>query len=89
MATAEPIRPDFTVLAPDQQERVLRHVRRRRPACLSCGGDDFRVGQALYLGFLFHSEPTDAYMIALTCTASGCPAPRSAINLHAAEFLPT
>lgn len=70
-----------------ERRRVREMVRRRNFRCGSCGADDFEVGEALYLGFLFLDEDLDAYMVALTCKAPGCATPRTGIKLRGAEFL--
>jgi hypothetical protein len=80
-------RPELTVLTDEQKHRVLEQVGRRHGSCRACGGDDFDVGDALYLGFLFLSEDSDAYMVALSCTNPTCPAPRTGVRLPEAEFL--
>jgi len=41
--------------------------------CPNYGGKDFDVGDALFLGFLFHSEDSDAYVVGLTCLNPSCP----------------
>lgn len=87
MATTDTVRPEITALTEQQQDRVLRQVRRRRGTCRYCDGDEFVVGGALYLGFLFLSEDTDAYMVGLTCANPACPAPHTGIRLPAAKFL--
>ena len=74
-------------LSDDQRRRVLAKVRQRRLRCGSCDSDDFDIGGALYLGFLFLDEDTDMYMVALTCKEPGCANPRTGIKLHGAEFL--
>lgn len=79
-------RPELTVLSDEQKHRVLRQVRRGGRSCRHCGGVEFEVGEALYLGFLFHSEDTDAYMVALSCTNPACPAPRTGIRVSAFEL---
>lgn len=79
-------RPELTPLTDAQQAAVLAQVAAKRPACPACGNRGFQVGQALYVGFLFHSEPTDAYMVALTCANPACPRPHSGITLHAATL---
>jgi hypothetical protein len=84
--TADPIRPELTALTDEQKHRVLRQVRRRRGSCRHCGGTEFLVGEALYLGFLFLSEDTDAYMVALTCTNPKCSAPHTGIRLSESEL---
>lgn len=83
---ADTTRPELTVLTDEQKHRVLRQVRRRRGSCRHCGGEEFLVGDALYLGFLFLSEDTDAYMVALSCTNSTCSAPRTGIRLSESEL---
>jgi hypothetical protein len=87
MAATDTIRPEITALTDEQRERILGHVRRRRETCRHCAGDEFLVGDALYLGFLFLSEDQDAYMVALTCTNPACPAPHNGIRLPRREFL--
>jgi hypothetical protein len=82
-------RPELTALTGEQRERVLKQVRRRRGTCRHCGGDEFAVGDALYLGFLFRSEDSGAYMVALSCRNPDCPAPHTGIRLPAAKFLST
>lgn len=79
--------PDLTPL--DEEHRAVVHERlaTRCSACGCCGGTDFEVGDALYLGFLFRSEPTDAYMVALTCTNPGCHAPRTGVRLRESDFV--
>ena len=74
-------------LGEGERRRVLERVRRRRLRCESCGSEDFEVGEALYLGFLFLDEATDAYMVALTCKNPCCAGPRTGIRLHGVEFL--
>jgi len=71
----------------NQKRRVLENVGERDVACGSCGSNDFEVGEALYLGFLFLDEDNDAYMVALTCKEPDCDAPRTGIRLHEADFL--
>lgn len=87
MSASEWIRPESTVLTEEQQRRVRGQLHRRRPACGGCGSDEFRIGDALFLGFLFRREEHDAYMVALTCTDPACPDPHTGITLHASEFL--
>ncbi|MDR7299891.1 hypothetical protein [Haloactinomyces albus] len=87
MSTSEQIRPEITVLSEEHKHRARRQLLRRRPACGGCGGGDFQVGDALYLGFLFLHEDTDAYMVALTCTNPACPAAHTGITLRGSEFL--
>jgi hypothetical protein len=81
------IRPELRVLTGEQKHRVLEQVRRRHGSCRHCDGDAFAVGDALYLGFLFRSEDSDAYMVALSCTNPACPAPRIGVRLPESEFL--
>ena len=71
----------------DERRMVLEKVRRSDLRCGSCGSDDFEVGEALYMGFLFLDEDLDMYMVALTCRAPDCDNPRTGIKLHGAEFL--
>ncbi len=85
MASPEAVRPELTVLTDRQKERVLRQLRRRRGTCGGCGGRDFDIGDALYLGFLFLSEEEDAYIVALTCTTEQCPAPYTGITVREAD----
>lgn len=86
---ALPARPDLTELTAEQKDRVRRQVRRQQHRCGGCGSEEFVVGDALYLGFLFRSEDQDAYLVALSCADPSCPTPRTGIRLHAAQFLPT
>ena len=79
-------RPELTPLTDAQQAKVLAQVAAKRPECPACGNRSFHVGEALYVGFLFRSEPTDAYLVAITCTNPQCPSPRSGINLHASTL---
>lgn len=79
--------PDNQTLDEAQKSRVLEKVGERNFTCGSCGSEDFEVGDALYLGFLFLSEDHDDYMVALTCKEPDCEAPRTGIKLHGAEFL--
>jgi hypothetical protein len=81
------IRPENKVLDEDQKRRVFEKVRQRGFRCEGCGSDDFEVGEALYLGFLFLDEPLDNYMVALTCIEPGCASPRTGIKLHQSDFL--
>ncbi len=75
------------VLDEDQRRRVLEKVEERGFRCGSCGSDDFEVGEALGMGFLFLNEEHGAYMVALTCERPGCESPRTGIRLHESEFL--
>ena len=76
-----------TVLTEPQKQRVLEKVRERNFTCKSCGSGDFRVGEALEMGFLFLDEKHGDYMVALTCENPDCGAPRTGIRLHRFEFL--
>jgi hypothetical protein len=70
-----------------QERRVREKLRKRAITCGSCGSDDFEVGEALYLGFLFLNEEHGMYMVALTCENLDCDTPRTGIKLHESEFL--
>jgi hypothetical protein len=74
-------------LTEGQKRRVLGKIEERDLTCGSCGSDDFEVGEALYVGFLFLSEDHDNYVVALTCTNTDCRNPRTGIKLRGAEFL--
>lgn len=87
MTTAAATRPELIELDPGARERVSELVTVRGGHCGCCGGTEFTVGQALYLGFLFLDEAGDAYLVALTCTNPSCPLPRTAIRLRHNEFL--
>jgi hypothetical protein len=80
------VRPELISLVPDDRERVLCLVAVKGGNCGSCGGTDFEVGHALYLGFLFLDEDDDAYMVALTCRNPGCAQPHTAIRLRERDF---
>lgn len=80
-------RPELTDLSEIASARVSELVTVRGGHCAACGGTDFTVGQALYLGFLFLDEDDDAYLVALTCRDPSCPQPRTAIRLRYKEFL--
>lgn len=86
MSTAEAERPELTALTDKQKHRVARQVRTRRGTCSGCRGRDFDIGDALHLGFLFLSEDEDAYIIALTCTNTQCPAPYTGITVRGSEI---
>ncbi|MFI6808074.1 hypothetical protein ACIBO6_24145 [Streptomyces luteogriseus] len=80
--------PEITPLDEQQRDRIHRLLRRRRPACPSCGNRRrWTVGDALPLGFLFLDEEEDAYMVALTCGRRGCPRPRTGIVVREEDFL--
>ena len=74
-------------LTEGQKRRVLGKIEERDLTCGSCGSDDFEVGEALYVGFLFLSEDHDNYVVALTCTNTDCRTPRTGIKLRGAQFL--
>lgn len=80
-------RPELIDLQSVERERVSELVAVKGGHCAGCGGRDFAVGHALYLGFLFLDEDDDAFMVALTCRNDDCPAPRTGIVLAANEFL--
>jgi hypothetical protein len=76
-----------TELTEDQKRRILEGVEERKITCASCGSGDFKVGEALGMGFLFLDEEHGTYMVALTCENPGCGSPRTGIRLHLSEFL--
>ena len=78
---------DIGILHGEQKRRVLEQVERKHFTCGNCGSEDFQVGDALYLGFLFRSEQDDHYMVGLTCENPGCETPRTGIRLREYEFL--
>jgi sulfoxide reductase catalytic subunit YedY len=79
--------PENTVLTEAQKERVLERIKERNFICGSCGSEDFRVGEALEMGFLFLDEKHGNYMVALTCENPDCNVPRTGIRLHDSVFL--
>jgi hypothetical protein len=81
------VRPELVSLDPAERKCVLEQVAAKGGHCEGCGGKDFEVGRALYLGFLFLDEDDDAYMVALTCCNPECPKPRSGIVLPEKDFL--
>ncbi|BBY01862.1 hypothetical protein [Mycobacterium seoulense] len=81
------VRPELIDLNSAARHRVLENVTAKGGHCGVCGGADFDVGHALYLGFLFLNEDDDAYMVALTCRNPDCPQPRTGIVLPEKEFL--
>ncbi len=84
---ADPVvRPELISLVPADRDRVLVLVAAKGGHCESCGGTDFEVGHALYLGFLFLDEEDDTYMVALTCRDPEC-MQRTAIRLSETDFL--
>ncbi|MBA8824939.1 hypothetical protein FHX42_002286 [Saccharopolyspora lacisalsi] len=86
MSPVRSARPEATVLTDEQRSKVLAQLRHAGSSCRGCGSGDYHVGDALYLGFLFHSERTDAYMIALTCANPACPSPHNGVRYHASEW---
>lgn len=78
--------PECVTLDADERGRVRDAIARRHLTCPACGQAGFRVGAALPLGFLFVSEDADAYLVGLTCTAPGCPQPRTGIRLSGNDF---
>lgn len=81
------VRPELIELNSAARHRVQENVAAKRGHCERCGGTDFDVGHALYLGFLFLNEDDDAYMVALTCRNPDCPTPRTGIVLPEKDFL--
>jgi hypothetical protein len=81
------VRPELVGLGPVARQKVLDEVAVKGGRCGSCGGTDFEVGYALYLGYLFLDEDSDAYMVALTCRTTNCTQPRTAIVLPEKAFL--
>lgn len=79
--------PENTELTDSQKRRVLERVEERYFSWANCGSGDFRVGEALEMGFLFLDEKHGTYMVALTCENPGCDSPRTGIRLHRSEFL--
>jgi hypothetical protein len=73
---------DLVALDDAQRGRVRAQLAHEGITCGSCGGTAFAVGDALYVGFLFRSERTDTWMVALTCTVPGCPSPRAAVRVR-------
>lgn len=81
------VRPELVSLNQAERECVLEQVTAKGGRCEGCGGTEFDVGDALYLGFLFLDEDDDAYMVALTCRNAECPKPRTGIKLPEKDFL--
>lgn len=81
------VRPELIDLNSAARHRVLENISAKGGHCEQCGGTDFDVGHALYLGFLFLNEDNDAYMVALTCRNPECPKPRTGIVLPQNDFL--
>ena len=80
-------RPERMTLTEEQRDRVRKKLAKQRKACGNCQNTEFEIGKALYLGFLWRFEDTNAYMIALTCTNPECSAPRTGLRLHERDFL--
>jgi hypothetical protein len=80
------VRPELISLVPVDRDRVLAQVAAKGGHCESCGGTDFEVGHALYLGYLFLDEDNDAYMVALTCRNPDC-GRHTGIKLREKDFL--
>lgn len=76
-----------TELTGNQKRRVLERVEKLNFTCANCGSGEFKVGEALGMGFLFLDEEHGTYMVALTCENPGCSSPRTGIRLHRSEFL--
>lgn len=81
------VRPELISLDLAARQRVAKLVAVKGGHCDSCGGTEFEVGHALYLGFLFLDEDSDAYMVALTCRNPHCGQPRTGIRLREKDFL--
>jgi hypothetical protein len=81
------VRPELIALDSKARERVSEQIAAKGGYCECCGAKDFDVGDALYLGFLFLDEDTDAYMVALTCRNPDCAKPRTGIVLSEKDFL--
>ncbi|MGA8546823.1 MAG: hypothetical protein WB785_16395 [Mycobacterium sp.] len=86
MTEVDRVRPELISLVPVDRDRVLAQVAAKGGHCESCGQTDFEVGHALYLGFLFLDEDSDAYMVALTCCNPEC-GQRTGIRLREKDFL--
>lgn len=80
------VRPELISLGSPSRHRVLERLAAAGGHCASCGGTDFDVGDALYLGFLFLDEDDDAYMVALTCRNPECSTPRTGVTVHGNDF---
>jgi hypothetical protein len=81
------VRPELIELNSAARHRVLENISAKGGHCEQCGGTEFDVGRALYLGFLFLNENEDAYMVALTCRNPECAKPRTGIVLAQNDFL--
>jgi hypothetical protein len=80
-------RPENRALTDSERRRVQRRVTTMRSTCQGCGGTEFEVGDALYLGFLFLDEESDAFMVALSCRNPRCPVPHTGVRLRRRHFL--
>jgi hypothetical protein len=80
-------RPELIALNLRERQRVSELIEVKGGYCESCSHTDFDVGHALYLGYLFLNEDSDAYMVALTCRNPECAKPRTGIVLRDREFL--
>ena len=81
------VRPELVSLNSSARRRVLDAVSVKGGHCENCGRTEFDVGHALYMGYLFLDEDSDAYMVALTCRNPACAQPRTAIVLPENQFL--
>jgi hypothetical protein len=86
MTDACGVRPELITLDPAARGRVRDQVAAKGGYCECCGGMEFGIGDALFLGFLFLDEDHDAYMVALTCRNPQCAKPRTGIILGRNEF---
>ena len=75
------------VLDHAQEKRIRAVVERRRPRCEWCGAEDFVVGTASYVGFMFHREEPHAWSIDLICANSACSRPLDTIIVRATNFM--
>lgn len=82
-------RPENIALTAQEQACVMERVAATGSVCHWCAGVDFRVGDALPLGFLFLDEQPGTFMAALTCTNPSCPSPHTGITLHERHFRST
>jgi tRNA G26 N,N-dimethylase Trm1 len=55
MSATDTHRQEIIVLTDEHKNRILDQIRHRKETCPHCGGKQFSVGYALYLGFLFRS----------------------------------
>lgn len=87
MAEYLAVRPELLSLNGSTRKRVQEQISAKGGHCEGCGGTNFDIGHALYLGFLFLNEDQDSYLVALSCRNPQCPKPRTAIRLRDNEFL--